>query len=173
MFSYCAPITTRALKAFCFLLLIGILTGFYPLLAEQQVVENRAEETKVAGEGSAFLRFLEMPAEASARLQTSIASYQRKKGWISAKQQVDLISAIHIADPQYFDQLNEKFKEYDVVLFEMVGDADQLSKEALRKKNKGRKSTRGIGLMQRVMTMGLNLEYQRVSGKSRERLLCN
>ncbi|MFK7819063.1 MAG: TraB/GumN family protein [Planctomycetaceae bacterium] len=35
---------------------------------------------------------------------------------------VDLIGAIHIADPQYFKKLNELFTEYDVLLFEAVKD---------------------------------------------------
>jgi hypothetical protein len=33
---------------------------------------------------------------------------------------VDLIAAIHIADKQYFDLLNQRFRTYDAVLYELV-----------------------------------------------------
>ena len=33
---------------------------------------------------------------------------------------VDLIGAIHIADPEYYDVLNDRFQEYDAVIFEMI-----------------------------------------------------
>ncbi len=35
--------------------------------------------------------------------------------------EVDLIGAIHIADKSYYDTLNESFKGYDALLYEMVG----------------------------------------------------
>jgi hypothetical protein len=49
------------------------------------------------------------------RLQTSVTSYI--KDGIS----VDLIGAIHIADAEYYTQLNKEFKNYDALLFEMIG----------------------------------------------------
>lgn len=38
--------------------------------------------------------------------------------------QVDLIGAIHIGDRQYYEQLNERFKRYDAVLYELVARED-------------------------------------------------
>lgn len=35
---------------------------------------------------------------------------------------VDLIGAIHLADPEYYDKLNELFSTYDVLLYEAVKD---------------------------------------------------
>lgn len=44
---------------------------------------------------------------------------------------VDLVGAIHIADRTYFEALNKRFRDYDAVLFEMVGgDGDMAEKLA-------------------------------------------
>ena len=51
----------------------------------------------------------------AARLQTSIVTME-KDG-----KRVDLIGAIHIADKAYYSKLNERFSQYDRLLFEMVG----------------------------------------------------
>ncbi|HSJ02427.1 MAG TPA: hypothetical protein VK956_08245, partial [Verrucomicrobium sp.] len=61
-----------------------------------------------------FVRFVE--DDTGARLQTGIATYRNKEGVT-----VDLVGAIHIADATYFEELNEAFKGYDAVLYEMVG----------------------------------------------------
>lgn len=49
------------------------------------------------------------------RLQTAVTRYQKDAST------VDLIGAIHIADPAYYQQLNTRFKDYDALLFEMIG----------------------------------------------------
>lgn len=48
-------------------------------------------------------------------LDTAVVTYKNKTG-----QTVDLIGAIHIADKAYYDRLNERFKSYDALLYEMV-----------------------------------------------------
>ena len=40
---------------------------------------------------------------------------------------VDFIGAVHLGEPEYFASLNKKFEEYDVVLFELVGDPTRLA----------------------------------------------
>lgn len=67
----------------------------------------------LAAEPIRFIRVVE--DDAAARLQTAVTRY--KKGGVS----VELIGAVHIADKVYFEGLNERFKRYDVLLFEMVG----------------------------------------------------
>ncbi|MFK7852430.1 MAG: hypothetical protein AB8D78_15755 [Akkermansiaceae bacterium] len=71
----------------------------------------------VAGDGLAsagdFIRIQE--TEESSKLQTAVVSYERDG--IS----VDLIGAIHLADREYYETLNDAFKGYEVLLFEMVG----------------------------------------------------
>lgn len=53
--------------------------------------------------------------DSAARLQTAVTRYEKD----GAK--VDLIGAIHIADKAYFENLTERFVQYDALLFEMIG----------------------------------------------------
>ncbi|MCB1233588.1 MAG: TraB/GumN family protein [Verrucomicrobiae bacterium] len=53
------------------------------------------------------------------QLQTAIVRYL-KNGVL-----VDLVAVVHVADPNYFDTLNEQLKPYDAVLYELVGGAFQ------------------------------------------------
>ncbi len=77
------------------------------------VSAGAAEEIKT-GEPTEFIRFVEDAT--GARLQTGIATYRNKAGVT-----VDLIGAIHVADKAYYEQLNQRFKSYDAMLYEMVG----------------------------------------------------
>ena len=52
------------------------------------------------------------------RMQTATVRYQTVLG--GAGLTVDLIGAVHIGDTAYYSQLNEQFKQYDVVLYELV-----------------------------------------------------
>ncbi len=72
-----------------------------------------AEENKQS-DSTDFIRFVE--SVSGARLQTGIASYTNRAGVT-----VDLIGAIHVADKAYYVKLNERFKLYDAMLYEMVG----------------------------------------------------
>lgn len=74
-----------------------------------------------------FTRFEE--DDKGARLQTGIATYKNQDGVT-----VDLIGAIHIADKAYYEKLNERFTQYDALLYEMVGEA--FEKRAALKKAK-------------------------------------
>lgn len=81
-------------------------------VAEAKTADNKLEKTD-------FIRVTE--DEKVARLQTSVTRYE-KEGVI-----VDLIGAVHIADKQYFTDLNTLFTKYDALLFEMVG-GDKMEK---------------------------------------------
>lgn len=52
------------------------------------------------------------------RLQTSVTSYKKDDSTIT------LIGAIHIADKDYFQTLNQEFAKYPVLLFELIGGED-------------------------------------------------
>ncbi|MDP0492287.1 MAG: hypothetical protein Q7Q71_14650 [Verrucomicrobiota bacterium JB023] len=53
--------------------------------------------------------------EGRARLQTSITTYEKEDLAIT------LIGAVHIGDEGYYQKLNETFRDYEVVLFELIG----------------------------------------------------
>lgn len=78
--------------------------------------QDLAEQT-----GSAeFLRFQDAEAQWQGRLQTAIVSYEDAEGI-----EVDLVAAIHIADPDYYAGLNDYFRARDAVLYELVAEPEQ------------------------------------------------
>ena len=66
-----------------------------------------------------FVRLLRDRQGNPRALQTAVASYAGKNAQ-GQQVQVDLIGAIHIADPEYYQELNRLFDRYDVLLYELV-----------------------------------------------------
>ncbi len=83
-------------------------------------------------------------------LQLAIVSYRPSNGRYS----VDLISAVHIGDKAYYAELNERFRGYDALLYELIGPPNA--------RPSGQPSERA-GLLsnsQLAMTHMLDLEFQ-------------
>jgi hypothetical protein len=117
-------------KIYYFLIAISlILTLQSEAPKEGTNVTNEQKENK--SEGRDFIRFIE--SETSASLETASAKYTHKDGT-----KVELIGVVHIADKAYYEQFNEQFKQYDALLYEMVGgDPDKpLTKEDLQANKK-------------------------------------
>jgi len=79
-----------------------------------------AEETK-------FARVAEDENQQPLALQLAIASYVSRSG--NSHVQVDLISAIHIGDAEYFKDLNRRFRSYDAMLYELIAPKDAVITE--------------------------------------------
>jgi hypothetical protein len=62
-----------------------------------------------------FIRLTEQPNHKA--LQVSVVRYQPRTG---GDYHVDLVAAVHVADRQYYQDLNVLFKQYDAVLYELV-----------------------------------------------------
>jgi hypothetical protein len=67
---------------------------------------------------------------------------------------VDLISAVHVAEPDYYDRLNKLFKQYDAVLYELVAP------EGITVPQDGARSGHPVSMLQQGMTRMLELEFQ-------------
>lgn len=67
--------------------------------------------------------------------------------------EVDLIGVIHIGEQAYYQKLNEAFKKYDAVLYELVAPKDQ-------KPAAGQRSGHPIAAMQTGMQRMLGLAFQ-------------
>ena len=81
-------------------------------------------------------------------LDTSVVRYE-KDGVI-----VDLVGAIHVGEKSYYRKLNRQFKQYDVLLYELV--AEKGTKPTQDRKPGGNP----IGSMQGMMTKVLGLQHQ-------------
>ncbi|MFT3786472.1 MAG: hypothetical protein QM770_09940 [Tepidisphaeraceae bacterium] len=106
-----------------------------------------------------YLRYVEDPAKP--RLETSVVRFRNDKGAT-----VDLIGAVHVGDPAYFAELNRTFKDYDVVLYEMVKPKGMNMPKPHAQKPAGEGGGGGdlqmrfIHGMQQMMQESLDLKYQ-------------
>ena len=78
---------------------------------------------------------------------------------------VDLISAVHVADKSYYEQLNSLFKTYDVVLYELVAPEGTRVGEDAASEGKGLLSTLQQG-MKSVLGLTFQLEEVDYSPKN-------
>jgi hypothetical protein len=76
-------------------------------------------------DGTQFARVAENSARHPLALQLAVASYIAPGSDV----QVDLISAIHIGDKAYYEELNERFKGYDTMLYELIAPKDAVHSE--------------------------------------------
>ena len=88
-------------------------------------------------------------------LQTAVVTYKATKGPHTGAE-VDLIGAVHIADKAYYKTLNEMFRSYDALLYEMVTDPEMV-KEL---KNGHTKDRSAISALQGGMKDMLGLSFQ-------------
>jgi len=119
------------------------------------MVPCRAEEKpNKTGQPKHFVQLERDKKNHPAALQTAIVScVPRDCGQTGPT--VDLVSAVHVADKGYYEELNRLFAKYDVVLYEL------LAPEGTRvPKGGGRGSSHPVSVLQDAMTRVLSLEFQ-------------
>ena len=80
--------------------------------------EHEAEPPSGEGSDNDFVRFRDLgttPEGRRGRLETAVASFERDDG-----ARVDLIGAVHIGDPGYYEALERRFATYDKLLYELI-----------------------------------------------------
>ncbi len=116
------------------------------------------ETVEAAREGEAereHIRFVEDEESGVARLETVVVKMSGPDGVV-----VDLVGAVHVGDAAYYEALNERFKGYDAVLYELVGKpgkGDPLGDRAVTAADSG---LGWIGTLQEKMRETLKLEGQ-------------
>jgi len=136
-----------ALLLVCCTVVLALLSS--PGLAAKPDGERAADQD----EAPKWLRIERDDDGEPTALQTAIVRYQPKDG--EAGPVVDLVGAIHVADRQYYENLNKEFKNYDVLLYELVAP-----EKAVPKRGQGGRSTHAVGAMQNGMKDMLELEHQ-------------
>ena len=110
-------------------------------------VHGQANDIPLTGE---FVRFVQGQEEFEGELQTAIVSYRNSQGV-----ELDLVAAVHMAEGQYYQRLNDYFSTRDAVLYELVAD------ENVRPGGQGPTGGTGvIGFIQSSLTRMLGLSYQ-------------
>jgi hypothetical protein len=114
---------------------------------------KKSTTSGTAAEPTKFIRVIHDAHERPLALETATGHYVRSVNGKTCS--VDLIGAIHIADKKYYEALNERFKQYDAVLFELVMPEDA----SVAHVGKG-KSRNPIGKLQETLPEILDLDYQ-------------
>ena len=101
-----------------------------------------------------FLRLAHDPAGAPQALETAIVRYASTPRAGRPPVEVDLVAAVHIGSKAYFATLNQLFREYDAVLYELVAPPNA------RVPQPGGRPSGAIGTAQQGMTQLLGLTFQ-------------
>ena len=107
-----------------------------------------------------FIRTAKDAEGKPASLQVSISRYEAR-GYT-----VDLVAAVHVGEKSYYRALNQAFKNYDAVLFELIADPEvaEERKQAYQAGEPsgfyGRDSSNPLAAMQTKLCDLLNLSYQ-------------
>ena len=105
-------------------------------------------------DATTFVRIQRDDKNRPVTLETGIVSYIPADGTREGLA-VDLIAAIHVGDQKYFEQLNELFKSYEVLLYELVAP------EGVRPHpDQQRQPAIGLGTVQGGMSEMLELAFQ-------------
>ena len=130
-------------------LILTLIFCFNSLFANDSVPILVTEKDKAE-----FLRIQKDENNVPISLQLANARYVPING-IPNGMHVDLISAVHIADQSYYKNLNELFKTYDVVLYELV--AEEGTKIGDKKASEGKSF---LSAIQHGMKNVLGLTFQ-------------
>lgn len=87
--------------------------------AQSRCSQTAAAEKSALEENPRFIRVLKQDDGQLVSLDTAIARYELKRPG-KPTVVVDLIGAVHIGDQSYYDQLDQRFKKYDALLYELV-----------------------------------------------------
>ena len=104
--------------------------------------------------GSEFTRLVRDKKEAPVALEAAIVKYTPREAGTDGVV-VDLVSAVHVAESSYFEELNRRFKDYDVVLYELVAPEGTVIPNGGAKKGGS-----AVSMVQTTMTQVLKLEFQ-------------
>jgi hypothetical protein len=122
-----------------------------PALADPPA--DKQAEPKKKTEPAKFLRVKRDKNDTPVALETAIVRYVPASG--QAGVTVGLIGAVHVGDKAYYEALNKRMDEYDVLLYELVApEGTRIPKGGKREKGNP------IGMLQDVLKNVLDLESQ-------------
>jgi len=136
--------------------LVGVVAVCLGLIAAAQLRADTPVAPKPDSRGSDTGKFIRIRRDSQGQplaLETAIVRYVPASG--EGKLTVDLVSAVHIGDRDYYARLNQQFEQYDVLLYELVAQPGTRIPRGGK-----RNSENPIALLQQLMKSVLNLESQ-------------
>jgi len=138
-------------KRVAVLVWLAMVAVYLPVQAE---VDKEPRAAKAERRSPKFLRIRRDNEGRPLAMETAIVSYVSADGK-NPGLTVNLVAAVHIGEKSYYDWLNEHFKSYDALLYELVAP------EGTRiPKGGGSGGGGAIGAMQGGMKSVLDLSYQ-------------
>ncbi len=123
--------------------------------ADEKPADRTAAKSNDKSEKNKYLRIVRDRKDKVVGLETAIVRFRPDTSRADGLQ-VDLVAAVHVADKSYYQELNNRFAKYDVVLYELVAP------QGTRIPKGGRKGKGGnvVSSIQMGMKNLLELEYQ-------------
>jgi hypothetical protein len=114
--------SNSAMKAFAFLILAASAAAqeSAPKQPDSPTQETASKPREKPAD--LFIPILRDEKKRPQALETSVLRMEKTNRWPGAV--VDLIGALHIGEHSYYQDLNQRFKEYDAVLYEVVKPED-------------------------------------------------
>jgi hypothetical protein len=113
-----------------------------PKIGQDWVRLHHDENGKIVGMQTAIVRYSTAPATGAAGVA--------HPGIV-----VDLVGAVHVGDVAYYQQLNEYFKQYDALLYELVAPEGTVVQ-----RGRGASNSHPVGFLQNGMKNLLELDHQ-------------
>jgi len=130
-----------------------VFASLAPLVAQQD--QKKKSENERGSTVDQFVRISVDGDNQPVAMETSVVRFEgvNKEG---DKFFVDLIGVVHVGEKKYYEQLNDLFKQYDSLLYELVAPEGTVVPKG------GRTETGGnpIALLQKGMQSALGLEFQ-------------
>jgi len=123
--------------------MIPVVLAFLPCCSDT----NETLSADADPQQSDFIQFVE-EGEFSGHLDTAVVTYENDDGC-----RVDLIAAVHVADPGYYESLQVLFSGYDGLLYELIADEDAIPRP-------GEGDDNFLSRLQHGLCQGLNLAFQ-------------
>jgi len=129
---------------------VMVAVGLWFLPSSMAVAEQipATLPTTVASEQTQYMRFVDQGV-AGGRLETGEVTFTNNQGVL-----VHLVAAIHIAETSYYQALNQHFRDFDAVLYEMVKPRDMPPPPP------GFAGDSSVARLQRFLKDVLELDYQ-------------
>lgn len=144
-------------------LLLGLIALPWPLeraqadpaVAEAPEASTAAKATDLDAPGAEWVRLKRDKNARPLAMQTALVRYQSKPEEGKQPVTVDLIGAVHVGDASYYKDLNERFEQYDALLYELVAPKGTVIEPGTKASNR-----HVLGAMQNGMKNMLKLEHQ-------------
>jgi hypothetical protein len=142
---------------------VATALGLFFVASAPLLAADKKTDPKKTAEPTKFLRLKRDGKDNPTALEVAITRYVPADGTKGVT--VDLVGVVHIGDKEYYQALNKKFKDYDVVLYELVAPEGTRVPEGGKREKENLLSKIQDG-MKNMLELDSQLEYIDYSKKN-------